>query len=52
MYYLAFSKLKAHLKRVAPRTVEYLWKAVGKICDFFTPKECENFFKEDGYAPE
>ena len=49
---LAFSKLKAHLKRLAPRTVEELWKATGKICDFFTPKECLNFFIEDGYAPK
>lgn len=48
---LAFSKLKAHLKRLAPRTVDELWKATGKICDLFTPQECANFFKADGYAP-
>ena len=47
---LAFSKLKAHLKRIAPRTVDELWRATGKICDFFTPQECANFFKADGYA--
>ncbi len=49
---LAFSKLKSHLKRIAPRTVEELWNAAGKICGFFTPQECLNFFKADGYAPE
>jgi len=47
----AFSKLKAHLKRMAPRTVTELWKAAGKICDLFTPKQCRNFFKADGYEP-
>ena len=49
---LAFSKLKAHLKRMAPRSVDELWKATGKVCDFFSPQECENFFKADGYAPD
>ncbi len=47
----AFAKLKAHLKRMVPRTVTELWKAAGKICDLFTPKECRNFFKADGYGP-
>lgn len=46
---LAFSKLKAHLKRMAPRTITELWKAAGRICDLFTPQECQNFFKADGY---
>jgi len=27
---LAFSKLKAHIKRLAPRTVDALWKSAGK----------------------
>lgn len=45
---LAFSKLKAHLKRIAPRTVDELCKAVGKICHFFTPQECANSFKAHG----
>lgn len=48
---LAFSKLKAHLKRLAPRTVDDLWKAAGTVCDLFKPDECANFFKEDGYDP-
>lgn len=45
----AFSKLKAHLKRIAPRTITELWKAAGRICDLFTPNQCQNFFKADGY---
>ena len=48
---MAFSKLKSHLKRMAVRTVDELWKAVGKICDLYTPKECLNYFKAAGYAP-
>ena len=49
---LAFSKFKAHMKHLKPRTVDELWKAAGKVCDLFKPAECMNFFAEDGYAPE
>lgn len=49
---LAFSKLKAHLKRMTPRTVDDLWRAAGKICELFEPIECKNFFKADGYDPD
>jgi len=47
---LAFSKLKAHLRRLAPRSVEDLFKAMGEICGLFKPKECKNFFSADGYG--
>lgn len=49
---LAFSKFKAHMKRLKPRTVDELWRAAGTVCDLFTPEECRNFFAEDGYAPK
>ena len=49
---LAFSKFKAHMKRLKPRTIDELWKAAGKVCDLFKPEECMNFFVADGYAPE
>ncbi len=49
---LAFSKFKAHMKRLKPRTVDELWKAAGQVCDLFPPEECMNFFAADGYAPE
>lgn len=42
---MAFSKLKAHLRKAAARTVDALWRAVGEICRLFTPEECWNFFK-------
>lgn len=47
---LAFSKFKAHMKRLKPRTIDDLWKAAGKVCDLFKPEECRNFFAADGYA--
>lgn len=46
---MAFSKLKAHLRKHAVRTIEDLWKAIGQICDLYTPDECLNYFKEVGY---
>jgi len=47
----AFSKLKAHLRKAAERTVEGLWAAIGRIADLFTPQECQNFFEAAGYDP-
>jgi transposase len=46
---LAFSKLKALLRAKAIRTVEALWKALGDLCDSFSPSECANYFRHDGY---
>ena len=43
---LAFSKLKAHLKRLAPRTVEALWKNTGQIVSMYTTQECKNYFAQ------
>ncbi len=45
----AFSKLKAHLRKAAERTVDSLWNAIGRIIDLFTPAECRNYFKAAGY---
>ena len=47
---LAFSKLKAHMKRLALRTVDELWRGVGTILDLFSKQECTNFFKAAGYG--
>ncbi len=47
---MAFSKLKAHLRRIGARTFDDLIKAIGQICDFFSPEECWNFFEAAGYA--
>ena len=34
---MAFSKLKAHPRKAKARTFDDLWKAVGSICDLYTP---------------
>lgn len=47
---MAFSKLKAHLRKAKARTYEALWKAVGEVCNLFTPHECWNFFKAQNYV--
>ncbi|EEZ34707.1 transposase, partial [Brucella sp. 83/13] len=47
---MAFSKLKALLRKAAARTVDALWRAVGNICDMFTPDECWNHLKAAGYV--
>ena len=40
----AFSKLKALLRKVAARTRDALWDAVGKAIDAFGAIECRNYF--------
>lgn len=47
---MAFSKLKAHLRRAAARTFDALFKALHDICGLFEPDECRNYFKAAGYA--
>jgi hypothetical protein len=50
-YEMAFSKLKAHLRKVGARTFTDLFAAIGDICDLFTPDQCWNFLSNAGYAP-
>jgi transposase len=49
---MAFSKLKAHLRKAGARTIDALWRAVGDICDLFSPEECWNYLNAAGYAPD
>ena len=49
---MAFSKLKALLRKAAERTVEGLWDAIGRLVDLITPAESANFFTAAGYEPE
>jgi len=46
---MAFSKLKAMLKKEAARTMDDLWELIGKLIEEFKPKECKNYFKAAGY---
>jgi len=48
---MAFSKLKAHLRKRAVRTIQELWEAIGQICDLYDPDECMNYFRAAGYDP-
>ena len=45
----AFSKLKAHLRKAAERTIHGLWNAMGRILDLYPPAECANYFTNCGY---
>lgn len=49
---MAFAKLKAHLRRIRARTIDALWRAVGNICDLYSPQECWNYLKAAGYASD
>jgi transposase len=46
----AFSKLKAHLRKAAERSIPALWDRIGAILDTFSAAECQNFFSHAGYA--
>lgn len=48
---LAFAKLKALLRKAAERSIETLWRRIGRLLDTFSPQECANFFRHAGYAP-
>ncbi len=46
---MAFSKLKALIRKAAARTYDELWQIVGNVCKIFTDEECYNFFVAAGY---
>ena len=46
---MAFSKLKAHLRRIGARSFTELFSALSAIRDLYTPQECWNYFCEAGY---
>ncbi len=47
---LAFGKLKALLRKACKRDVEELWSFLGQALDAFTPQECRNYLRHDGYS--
>lgn len=49
---MAFSKIKAHLRRIGARTFDALFEALGGICGLLDPIECWNYFKAAGYASD
>lgn len=48
---MAFSKLKAHLRKIGARTFDQLLKAIGDVCKLFSHDECQNYFNAAGYDP-
>jgi transposase len=49
---MAFSKLKALLRKAAERTIPALWDVIGRLIDLVTPTEATNFFTAAGYEPD
>jgi transposase len=45
-----FSKVKAHLRKAAERTVKGLCRRIGLISRSFKAQECANFFEHAGYG--
>lgn len=45
-----FAKLKALLRKAAPRTVDTLWNDIGILLARFTPDECTRYFASSGYV--
>ena len=48
----AFAKLKALIRKAAPRTVGALWDTIGMLINLVTPTECANMFSAAGYDPD
>jgi transposase len=44
----AFSKLKAHLRRIGARSFSQLFTAIGEICEMFSPQKCWNYLQAAG----
>ncbi|SDG62034.1 Transposase [Thalassobaculum litoreum DSM 18839] len=49
---MAFSKIKALLKKAAARTVTDLWDSVRDAIDAISTTEARNYFTATGYEPE
>jgi transposase len=49
---MAFSKIKALLKKAAARTVQSLWDAIRDAINAITPNDARSFFTACGYVPE
>jgi transposase len=49
---MAFSKLKALLRKRAARSFDAICDALKDICDLFDPIQCRNFFKAAGYEAD
>ena len=46
---MAFSKLKAHVRKAGERTIHGLWNAIGRIIDLYPSQECANYSTAAGF---
>ncbi len=46
---MAFSKLKAALRKAAARTIPELWDVIAEVIEQFKPEQCRNYFAAAGY---
>src|SRR4051794_7620912 len=46
---MVFAKMKALLRHEAHRTVDALWRALGRIATAITPTECANYLRHCGH---
>lgn len=49
---MAFSKLKALLRKAAARTIAELWDVIADAIQTITPGECVNYFAAAGYKQD
>jgi len=49
---MAFSKLKALLRKAAARTIDELWSVVANCLCAFSAEQCRHYFQAAGYDPE
>ena len=45
-----FAKFKALLRKIAARSVEALWTAIGQLVSQFLPHECANYVRNSAYV--
>jgi transposase len=45
-----FSKLKALLRKAAPRSIDALWQEIGELLKTLSPGECANYFASCQYV--
>jgi transposase len=45
-----FAKLKTLLRKAEERTVEAVWRRIGKLLETFPPSECANYLRNSGYS--
>ena len=48
---MAFSKLKAILRKAAARSIDNLWQVIADTLDKFSQQDCTNYFTDAGYKP-